>query len=302
MGSLKIFYETFEIVVSIIIPYYNRISNVESAVKSVFSQSNTEWELFLIDDCSNEDNGSILKYKEGPQGQLIHHRRNEVNRGPGYSRNCGIKEACGEYLVFLDSDDILKDTYLEKMIREITSDLLFVYCNASWVDGTIYKNSDVSHQSVLPTLIQYGRPWHTVSIFWNKLYVPFFDEELRSWEDYLFEFTAALTNNRITHINEVLVLVGKVGELSLSSHSGTLTGWLNKLKAIDRMLAKLEFTGLFRNIKLVCFLLLKYTYFAIRLQNVGNSTNIKFNSKILRFIPSNVWVLKVLNKCLRIVK
>lgn len=287
--------------VSIIIPYYNRISNVESAVKSVFSQSNTEWELFLIDDCSNEDNGSILKYKEGPQGQLIHHRRNDVNRGPGYSRNCGIKEACGEYLVFLDSDDILKDTYLEKMIREITSDLLFVYCNASWVDGTIYKNSDVSHQSVLPNLIQNGRPWHTVSILWNKLHIPFFNEELRAWEDYLFEFTAALSNNGIRHINEILVIIGNVDKLSLSSKAGTTIGWRDNIKAIDLMLVQLELFGFWRNIKVVCFLLLKYTHFAIRLQEVENDRFMKFNSKILRFFPRNVFILRILKKCLRIV-
>lgn len=288
--------------VSIIIPYYNRIKDVEVAVKSVFAQSEIDWELFLIDDCSNEDTRSILKFKQGPQGQLVHHRKNDVNRGPGYSRNCGIKEACGEYLVFLDSDDILKDTYLEEMIKEITSDLLFVYCKASWLDGTIYKSSDVSYSTVLPTLIQNGRPWHTVAILWNKLHVPFFDEDLRAWEDYLFEFTAALRNNRIKHLNEVLVFIGGVDEMSLSSYAGTPTGWKNNIRAIDLMLLQLEWKSFWKNVKLMQLLLLKYIHFSIRLRQFENESILRFKSITLRVLPRNVYFLKVLGKCLKIAK
>ena len=286
--------------VSIIIPYYNRVSNVRRAVVSVFSQTYIDWELFLIDDCSSENSEFLREFAKGPNGQNVHYRLNNINMGPGYSRNRGIKEAVGEYLVFLDSDDVLNSRYLEKMVSEMAPDLLFVYCSAAWRDGTIYKNSNESFNVVLPTLFKFGRPWHTVSILWNKMHVPYFNEDLRAWEDYLFEFTAGLANNKIKHLNEILVEIGKVDEFSLSSYSGTSVGWRNNIVAIDNMLVLLEANGLFRNLGLLNLLLVKYTHFSINLKNIGIRNNYDHKSRVLRNFPKNVLALKLLNQFFRI--
>ena len=288
--------------VSIIIPYYNRISDVSRAVDSVFSQSYVDWELFLIDDCSTESSEILRQYTKGPNGQRVHHRWNTNNMGPGYSRNRGIKEAVGEYLVFLDSDDVLNSEYLEKMVSEMAPDLLFVYCSAAWKDGTIYKNSNESFSVVLPTLFRFGRPWHTVSVLWNKMHVPYFNEHLRAWEDYLFEFEAGLKNNKILHLNEVLVVIGSADKLSLSNQAGTTAGWRDNIKAIDLMLLQLELNSFWKNLGLTRLLLLKHIHFSVRLKQFDKENNIEFKSRILRVFPRNVLALKVLRKCLRIVK
>jgi glycosyltransferase involved in cell wall biosynthesis len=284
--------------VSIIIPYYNRISDVSRAVDSVFSQSYVDWELFLIDDCSIESSEILTQYTKGPNGQRVHHRSNTNNMGPGYSRNRGIKEAVGEYLVFLDSDDVLNSRYLEKMVSEMAPDLLFVYCSAAWKDGSIYKNSSISFNIVLPTLFEYGRPWPTVSILWNKMHIPYFNERLRAWEDYLFEFEAGLKYNKIRHLNEILVTIGQVDNLSLSSLAGTSTGWIDNILAIDEMFVLLESRGLVRNLKLVKLLLIRHIHFYTRLISTGSKKSIYYKSKILKMLPNNVFVLKILKKCL----
>ena len=285
--------------ISIIIPYFDRIDNVRRAIISVFAQTYSNWELFLINDCSTEDNQLVLDICQGPNGQLICHYKNTVNNGPGYSRNIGIKESRGEYLVFLDSDDLLMPNFLERMLDKMDKDLLFVYCSAKWSDGTFYKSSNKPYNSALPTLLAEGRPWPTVSILWNKLNLPYFDEELRAWEDYLFEFTAALSNNKIRHVNEALVTIGEVDKFSLSSNSGTALGWLNNLKAIDRMLIQLELNGFWKNISLVKLLLISYAHFFIRLKRAEKKSSLEFKSKTLRIFPKNILTIRIIRRCLR---
>ena len=157
--------------VSIIIPYFNRISKVLNSIESVFKQSYDDWELILIDDFSSDDDAVVNKYKVGPQKQTITHLRNETNKGPGYSRNRGIGISKGEYLVFLDSDDTIQPHFLEKLVNCLTEDKLFIYCPAEWSDGTIYKTSNKRFSNVIPTLFKENRPWHTSSIMWNKKYI-----------------------------------------------------------------------------------------------------------------------------------
>lgn len=281
--------------VSIIIPYYNRISKVINAIDSVFKQSYENWELILVDDCSYEEKEPIIRFQKGPQNQSITHLTNETNKGPGFSRNRGIDASKGEYLVFLDSDDLIRTQFLERLICECAEDKLFVYCTAVWSDGQIYKKSNKSYEYVLPTLLLANRPWHTSSVLWNKKFIAYFDESLRNWEDYLFEFKSALNLNRICFIDESLVCINYDNVSGLSNLSETEEGLIDRIKAVDLMLFELELNTNPNNKKLQLrrLLIIKFIHFYIKLKN---RETFEFQSFLLKYIPKSKLLLILLKK------
>lgn len=86
---------------SVIIPSYNRSSLLREALESVFSQKFKDYEVIVVDDGSTDDTLEMLGEYEGRIKVL-----RQKNHGPGAARNGGAKRALGEYLVFLDSDDL----------------------------------------------------------------------------------------------------------------------------------------------------------------------------------------------------
>jgi teichuronic acid biosynthesis glycosyltransferase TuaG len=98
--------------VSVIIPFFNRIDWLDEAIESVLQQSYKDFEIILINDGSKEDLSSILlKYKDKIIYQI------KENGGPGSARNLGIEIAKGDFIAFLDSDDIWSSDKLEKQVR-----------------------------------------------------------------------------------------------------------------------------------------------------------------------------------------
>jgi hypothetical protein len=88
-------------VFSVIIPTFNRVDLLKAALESVFSQRCSDLEIIVVDDGSTDGTWSCLKSLDG---RVKYFR--QPNRGPGGARNLGARHAIGEYLTFLDSDDL----------------------------------------------------------------------------------------------------------------------------------------------------------------------------------------------------
>ena len=101
--------------VSIIIPAYNRKDFLKQAIESVESQTYTHYELIIVDDGSTDSTREYLHSIVHPH-LFLHH-----SGKPGYVRNRGFLAAKGEYIAFLDSDDLWKPEKIEKQI------LFFMY-------------------------------------------------------------------------------------------------------------------------------------------------------------------------------
>jgi hypothetical protein len=86
---------------SIVIPTYNRSGLLREALATVFAQEYRDFEVLVIDDGSTDDTPAVL----AEYGQRVRALRQE-NQGQGVARNLGIQHAAGEYVVFLDSDDL----------------------------------------------------------------------------------------------------------------------------------------------------------------------------------------------------
>jgi len=106
--------------VSVIIPFYRELNWLLEALESVYNQSYNNFEVILINDGSQEDI-SIVRIKY-PLVRLIE----IINSGPGKARNVGIELAKGEFIAFLDSDDLWTPTKLDLQIK------FMIYSDFQW--------------------------------------------------------------------------------------------------------------------------------------------------------------------------
>jgi glycosyltransferase involved in cell wall biosynthesis len=126
--------------VSVIIPFYNRLDMLEIAIRSVLLQTHKNIELLLINDGSDEDCSDLaLKYKSHKHIKWIHIGK---NLGPSNARNSGIKEATGDFIAFLDSDDY----FLPNKIR---TQLMWMLLSNSTISHTSYLRNDGKKQQII---------------------------------------------------------------------------------------------------------------------------------------------------------
>jgi hypothetical protein len=109
---------------SLVMPLYNGAPTVERAVRSVMSQTETDWELIVVDDCSTDDGPDLVAaLAEGGGQPPIRLLRQERNMGPSAARNAGLAAASGEFVAFLDCDDELLPGFLATVQQHMTADV-----------------------------------------------------------------------------------------------------------------------------------------------------------------------------------
>ena len=123
--------------VSVVIPVYNGAGFVFDALDSVFYQDYPNMEVIVINDCSTDDTLMVLNSYPHPIKVIT----NKNNEGASYTRNQGIREACGKFIAFLDADDIWVKNKLTQQIK-----LLLDHQNVGLIYGksklTTYVNSE----------------------------------------------------------------------------------------------------------------------------------------------------------------
>ena len=99
--------------VSIIIPVYNADKHLENTIISALGQSWPNKEIIIVDDGSKDDSLAVAKKYENEQVKVF----SQPNSGSGATRNKGLREAKGEYIQFLDADDLLSANKIEKQME-----------------------------------------------------------------------------------------------------------------------------------------------------------------------------------------
>ena len=194
---------------SVIIPTYNRAVYVAQAIDSVLAQTFTDYEIIVCDDGSTDATEDVLR-SYGDRIKIVHTK----HAGPGGARNAGAKIASGDYLSFLDSDDLWRPQTLELVSKVCDQDktICAVYLaetrfrGASSVPIDDYRGepSVVIYTDVLSGLP--GAPPAATSLLGavsRELYwgVGGLCEDMRNWEDVDFALRIG-DGNRIGHITE----------------------------------------------------------------------------------------------------
>lgn len=118
--------------VSVICPTYNCEKFVSETIQSVLSQSYSNIELIIVDDCSTDKTIEIVKSFSDKRIKLI---VNKTNSGAAFSRNVALKAATGEYIAFLDGDDVwLKDKLSNQINFMNEHNYAFTYTDYELID------------------------------------------------------------------------------------------------------------------------------------------------------------------------
>lgn len=105
-----------EDLVSIVTPLYNSEKFIEETIESVLKQTYDKWEMLIVDDCSTDLSSDIIK-KYSERDSRIKYIKMEKNSGAALCRNKAIELSKGEFIAFLDSDDLWKEIKLERQLK-----------------------------------------------------------------------------------------------------------------------------------------------------------------------------------------
>lgn len=171
--------------VSIIVPVYQVENYIRQCVDSILAQTFTDFELILVDDGSKDRSGQICdEYALTDQRVKVIHKE---NGGAANTRNAGLNQAVGEYIMFIDSDDYAAPDMLEclyKAISDQNADI--IACNYHYIfENNRQKNfsTQIASEVLSGTEIFYNkkneRNYGFWTVVWNKLYKKEIFEKIR---------------------------------------------------------------------------------------------------------------------------
>lgn len=154
--------------VSIVVPVYNAEKFLADTISSVQDQTYDNWELLLVDDCSSDGSVAMIKkcQKDDRRIKLILMKRNS---GAALSRNTGVRAAKGQFLAFLDADDLWKENKLGTQVgfmQKHDSILTFTGYEFAEVNG-----SPTGKKVYVPISLSYGEALKRSAIFTSTVLI-----------------------------------------------------------------------------------------------------------------------------------
>ena len=179
--------------VSIIIPTFNRETLVVETLNSVINQTSSDWECIIVDDGSIDNTIDIISEfcKEDDRFKIL--KRNREPKGAATCRNIGASHSKYDYLIFLDSDDIMAPWCIEnrtKFIKENKELEFALFPAISFENNTITSKS--KYRSIIDTInplkefLSYQPTWQTSCVLWRKdifIKINGWDEQCLAWQD-----------------------------------------------------------------------------------------------------------------------
>ena len=193
---------------SIIIPVYNVELYLDECLKSVFEQVTDDIEVIVINDGSTDSSSKII---ENYQDKYLFKYINQQNKGISITRNVGINEASGQYISFLDSDDIFADGIINKIVKEIITSKLDLYKlkYTKFIDGEdIDKSNTLIGSNLIMSkyeVIEDNNFYCWLYIFNCKLFDGFEFDYGRCYEDQLILPSIIYQASTCKLINDIIV-------------------------------------------------------------------------------------------------
>jgi glycosyltransferase involved in cell wall biosynthesis len=208
--------------VSIVIPVYKSAATVRRCVESLVGGTYPHLEILLVEDCSPDNSWEVCQ-ELAAQYPCVRTFRNERNSGPSVTRNRGLEEMTGEYLMFVDSDDWVEPDFVESFLSARQSQAPGLVVCGYWNQDEISNQTDIilhgndtQMHTTLPmkatlTSLYHGRLLQQI---WNKLFIADiirtnhvrFDPNIRIGEDFHFLLTYLehFPHDQLTLINRPL--------------------------------------------------------------------------------------------------
>ncbi len=262
--------------ISIIVTVYNREAFIEQCIKSVLSQDDVSIELILVDDDSTDGSLKICQSYEAQHKnvKLIHHR----NSGISKSRNEGLDNATGDYIVFLDDDDVMTPGSLRTMLDAMHSyDVDMVVGNYVKVDEKgVFKSESQMPEYVKNKVITSDEYWEAsfakqgylcFIVNWAKLYKRKIWYNLRFPEEYRKSEDEYLMVDILERCNRIYVTDSIVYKQTLTTNSitraplslRTLRAPESKLVTVSKLLSRKKYDYAVKKWGIACGEIASYT-------------------------------------------
>ena len=203
--------------VSIIVPVYNKGQYLQECIDSICKQSYQNFELILIDDGSTDNSGNICdKAADSDNRIIVFHTE---NKGVGAARNLGINKAKGEYIMFVDADDMLDCRCLQIMVDNMEPDVDMVVsgyyelCNHNIEKHIVLSEAGVyKREEYLKEFLKNGMHCYyngpCAKLIRNnfKQYNVKYENHEILWEDFIFSVRLLRNINKIKIIDEKLYM------------------------------------------------------------------------------------------------
>lgn len=283
--------------VSIIVPVYNTEKYIKECLESIIKQTYTNIEIIIINDGSTDKSQDIIEEYKNKDSRIKAIK--QENSGVSFSRNIGINVATGNYIMFVDSDDIIIQNYIEQMI-----DILKKY-NLDIIKSSFKKfNNNTSISTNVSFFKEDYKIINKDEI--NKLFIKTtnfnsscmqiinkkiiddnnikFDSNIGFAEDFLFTYKAFLLANKIGYINNNGYLCRE------NNDSSSRTGQINKQikNCTDTIKAYKILYNKENNEEVSNKILLHITYLLRTISVKDINYNI-FKEKLLNFYNTEIW-------------
>lgn len=206
------------ILISIIIPTFNRANLISDTLNSIINQTYSNLEILVIDDHSTDNTESIVNNLIKNDNRIQYYKRPlSKPKGANACRNYGFSIAKGEYIKWIDSDDTLAQDAIQKQVSAIVvSGTDVCICQ---VKTFISKNNNIeffhewgniNHEPSPESFILNGFKWGTLSGLWRRSWFQnnyIWDEEIMNSQDWLMNFTALSQGVKISKVFEFLAFV-----------------------------------------------------------------------------------------------
>ena len=151
--------------VSIIIPTYRRWNFLFEAIESVFNQTYRDWEIIIVNDGGGSPEGKIIDFLNDPKVRYIEHLN---NMGIASARNTGISNSAGDFIAYLDDDDIFYPNHLEVLMNEMVKN----NWDVAYTDS--YKGSYIGsgeNYKLIKKEVQYSHDFDRKKL-WKANFIP----------------------------------------------------------------------------------------------------------------------------------
>ena len=248
--------------VSVIIPTYNRAHTIGETLNSLSAQVYQDWECIIIDDGSTDQTAALMShYVEKDPRFIFYPRPDAVSKGPNSCRNYGFTKVQGEFILWLDSDDLLMPNALHNIIPNFKDGTDAVISKVSFTDlstGKFLKSSVISSNNLIADYLTGKVSFYISGPVWRRSYLEhktLFDPLLSNLDDWDFNLRRIYENPRLVYLEEAAVKyrihadslsqeIGKANQIEISSEFRARNRHLQILKDRDKANFKvlLEFT------------------------------------------------------------
>ena len=250
--------------VSVILPVYNGEKYIKKCMESLIDQTLKEIEIICVDDGSVDGTLEALKEYENLDNVTV---ITQENAGAGAARNKGMSYAKGEYLSFLDADDIFEKDMLEVAYNkavEDKADMVVFNSDQYYEDTQEYKKADWTlRYAKIPPYTPFKHRQMTDNVFkvfvgwaWDKLFLKEFVDkyslkfqEQRTSNDMFFVFMATVLSNRITVVPKDKVLVHQRRNNAVSLSNTREKSWQCFHEALKKLKQGLVEHGIYKEVE-----------------------------------------------------